>query len=313
MGGHEPRFAALFGWDVMGTPGRFAVAQRSTAECLGLFAEAEGLFTQRGIEFRLIAFETAAERGVQGLLANEWDYIEIGIIPLVSLRADGHDPVIIVGTTPVNTNFLMGRRGLAEVAELAGGRVGCLSSGGQTAAVARAVLARSGIADAVELVALGKYSAIFDAVAAGKIDGAILAGDFRFLGEVRHGMRVIADIGGEIRMPGTCVVTTRREIARNPDLARQIVRTYVDAVHAFKTRPDVAKAFLRQHLKFERDVIDRIYEYYQSIFQTVPRPSLAHVQVAIDEIAKERPDVARITPADLIEPRFLDEMEAELR
>ena len=166
----------------MGAPARFAVAQRSTAECLGLFAAAQRLFERRGVDFDLVAFETAAERGVEGLIAGEWDYIEIGVIPLVRLRADGHDPAIVVGTTPMNTNFLMGRHDITRMTELAGGRIGCLSLAGQTAAVARAVLARSGVADAVELVPFGKYSKIFDAVSAGDIDGAILAGDFRFLG-----------------------------------------------------------------------------------------------------------------------------------
>jgi ABC-type nitrate/sulfonate/bicarbonate transport system substrate-binding protein len=294
----------------MGISARFAVATRSTAECLGLFAAAERRFERRGVDFQLVAIETAAERGVEGLVAGEWDYIEIGVIPLIRLRADGHDPAIVVGTTPMNTNFLMGRRDIRRVAELAGGRVGCLSLGGQTAAAARAVLGRNGIADTVELVPLGKYSKIFDAVAAGDIDGAILAGDFRFLGEVRHGMRILADIGREIGMPGTCVVTTRREVARKPELAKQIVGTYVDAVHVFKTNPDIAKAFLHNHLDFEGNVIDRIYEYYRSIFQT--RPSLPHIQVAIDDVAKVRPDVSGMTPADLIEARFLDEIDAEL-
>jgi len=294
----------------MGIPARFAVAQRSTAECLGLFAAAQRLFERRGVDFDLVAFETAAERGVEGLIAGEWDYIEIGVIPLVRLRADGHDPAIVVGTTPMNTNFLMGRHDITRVSELAGGRIGCLSLAGQTAAVARAVLARSGVADAVELVPLGKYSKIFDAISAGDIDGAILAGDFRFLGEARHGMRIIADIGSEIRMPGTCVVTTRREIARKPELAKQIVGAYVDAVHIFKTHPDTAKAFLHNHLEFEEGIIERIYEYYRSIFQT--RPSLPHIQVAIDDIAKVRPNVYGMTSADLIETRFLNEIETEL-
>jgi ABC-type nitrate/sulfonate/bicarbonate transport system substrate-binding protein len=125
-------------------------------------------------------------------------------------------------------------------------------------------------------------------------------------------MRVIADIGAEIGMPGTCVVTTRREIGRKPELAKQIVGTYVDAIHAFKSRPEIAKAFLRNHLKFEKNVTESIYEYYRPIFQTVPRPSLPHIQVAIDEIAKTRPNVSGVTPAELIETRFLDEIESEL-
>ena len=292
---------------------RFAVAQRSTAECLGLFAESQGLFSDWGIDFHLVAFETAAERGTQGLLAGEWDYIEIGVTPLVHLLADGHDPVIVVGTTRVSTNFLMGRHDIMKVTDLAGGRVGCLSLGGQTAAAARAVLAPHGIMEAVELVPMVTYLNLFNAIAAGEIEGAILAGDIRFPAEANHGMRVLVDIGAATSIAGTCVVTTRQEIVRDPNLARRIVRTYADAVQAFKTRPDAAKVFLTDHLGFKANVIEQIYEFYRTFFQTVPRPSLSNIQIAIDEIAKERPDAARITPANLVEPRFLNEIEMASR
>jgi hypothetical protein len=70
----------------MGILARFAVAQRSTAECLGLFAAAQRQFERRGVDFQLVAFETAAERGIEGLIAGQWDYIEIGVVPLVRLR-----------------------------------------------------------------------------------------------------------------------------------------------------------------------------------------------------------------------------------
>jgi ABC-type nitrate/sulfonate/bicarbonate transport system substrate-binding protein len=304
---------AVAGERIKETPCRFAVAQRSTAECLGLFAEAQGLFAARAVDFQLIAFETAAERGTQGLLAGEWDYIEIGYTPLVRLVAEGRDPVVIVGTTPLNTNFLMGRRDIATLADLRGGRIGCLSLGGQTAAAARAVLQPHGLADAVELVPLVTYARIFDAVAEGKIEGAILAGDIRFPGEVRHGMRVLADIGAVTGMPGTCVVTTRREIARNSDLTARVVRTYVDAIEAFRARPDAARAFLAGHLGFDADVIARVYDYFRSVFPPLPRPSPANVRIAIDEIAKEFPAARHMTPDALIDQRFLDAIERESR
>jgi hypothetical protein len=40
---------------------------------------------------------------------------------------------------------------------------------------------------------------------------------------------------------------------------------------------------------------------------------LPHIQVAIDEIAKVRPEVRGMAPANLIETCFLDEIDAELR
>ena len=75
----------------MGIPARFAVAQRSTAECLGLFAAAQRLFERRGVDFQLVAFETAAERGVEGLTAGEWDY-------RFGSKAD-------IATSPTNVRF----------------------------------------------------------------------------------------------------------------------------------------------------------------------------------------------------------------
>ena len=124
---------------------------------------------------------------------------------------------------------------------------------------------------------------------------------------------MLVDIGAATKLAGTCLVTTRREIERDSNLARRIVRTYADAVQAFKTRPDAAKVFLTDHLGFKANVIEKIYEFYRTFFQTVPRPSLSNIQIAIDEIAKERPDAARITPADLVEPHFLDEIETASR
>ena len=53
----------------MGTPARFAVALRSTAECIGLFAAAQKRFEKRGVDFQLVAFDTAAERGIEGPLS----------------------------------------------------------------------------------------------------------------------------------------------------------------------------------------------------------------------------------------------------
>jgi ABC-type nitrate/sulfonate/bicarbonate transport system substrate-binding protein len=291
-------------------PVRFAVAQKSTAECLGLFAADQGVFAARGIAFELVAFETAAERGMAGLFAGEWDYIEIGIVPLVRLVADGLDPVIVAGTTPLNTNVLMGRRDIADIAALAGGRIGCLSLGGQTAAAARAALAPHGLEDAVTLVPLGAYAKIFDAVAAGEVEGAILAGDIRFPAEVRLGMRVLADIGAATGMPGTCVVTTRRELAASPERTRRIVHAYADAVQAFRDRPEEARAFLGTLLGFEAEEIERVYTAYRDIFPADLRLSLPNVQVAIDEVAKSHPAAARVIPADLMDLRFIDELGA---
>lgn len=297
-----------------GTRVNFAVALRATAECLGMFAAELGLFAANGIEFELKGFETAAEKGMAGLKDGTWDYLEIGMTPLIPRIADGQDPVVLLATTAVNSNFLMGHRDVADIAMLQGCRIGCLSNTGQTAFAANTVLAKYGVADTVELVALGTYPAIFAAVAAGEVQGAILAADYRFHGSVHHGMNALADIGAATGLPGTALISTRHIVARAPDVTLNIVRTYVQAIDRFKTDSDAAIPFLHRHLNIDdADVVAGIHGYFAETFARLPYPAAANIQIAIDETAKSRPDAARLTPADLIDNSFLDTVAREMQ
>ncbi len=290
----------------------FAVALRATAECLGMFAAETGLFAANGIDFRLKGFETAAEKGMAGLKDGSWDYLEIGMTPLIPRIVDGQDPVVLLATTAVNSNFLMGHRDVTDIAMLQGGRIGCLSNTGQTAFAANTVLSKYGVADGVELVALGTYPAIFAAVADGEVQGAILAADYRFHGAVHHGMNALADIGAATGLPGTALISTRHVVSREPELTLGIVRTYVQVIQRFKTDPDTAIPFLHRHLNIDdADVVAGIHGYFADTFERLPYPLAANLQVAIDETAKKRPEAARLTPADLVDTRFLDAVKAE--
>ena len=295
-----------------GTVVNFAVALRATAECLGMFAAEVGLFTKNDIDFHLQGFETAAEKGMAGLKDGTWDWLEIGVTPLVPRIADGQDPVVLLATTAVNSNFLMGHRDVTDVAMLEGRRVGCLSNTGQTAFAANTVLAQHGIAGTVELVPLGTYPKIFTAVANGDVQGAILAADYRFHGSVHYAMNALADIGAATGLPGTALISTRHVTARDPELTLRIVRTYIQAIHRFKTDRETAIPFLLRHLNLDDGaVVAGIYDYFAKTFERLPYPAAANIQRAIDETAKTRPDVAHITPADLVDTSFLDTVAGE--
>lgn len=289
-----------------------AVALRATAESLGMFAAEVGLFAENGIDFRLQGFETAAEKGMAGLKDGTWDWLEIGVTPLVPRVADGQDPVVLLATTAVNSNFLMGHRDVTEVMALKGAKIGCLSNTGQTAFAANTVLSQYGFADTVELVPLGTYPKIFAAVAAGEVQGAILAADYRFHGVVHHGMHALADIGAATGLPGTALISTRQVTNREPELALRIVRTYVKAIHRFKTDRKTVIPFLHRHLNIDdADVVAGIYDYFAEIFERLPYPGMENIQRAIDVSAKSKPNAANVTPEDLVDTSFLDTVAGE--
>ena len=125
-------------------------------------------------------------------------------------------------------------------------------------------------------------------------------------------MRMMADIGAEFSFLGPCIATSRKFIAADRDLAKRLVRAYVETIHTFKTRGDEVVAMLGRYLSIDdRAVVVDIHRYYADRFQAAPRPPAASLQRLIDTYNDKVPAAARMTPADLTDNSLLDELERE--
>lgn len=290
---------------------RLALGLRSTAQFLGRLAVETEIFERLGVDVRIVAMETAAPAALAGLTEDAFDIAEIGAVPIVDGILDGRDPVIVLAPEPISALFIVARRDIETATALTGGRLGVLSESGQTGVSASAMLHRWGLDQRVGLAALGTYPAIFAALADGTIEAGLLTADWRFAGERPHGMHALVDLGETFGFQGPVVATTRRLIADAPDKMRAVVAGYVEAIRLFKTDRKTVLPLLAAHLGFEdADSVAAAYDFYVPRFQDIPRPSIEGIQRVIDRRADNDPAARAMTPDDVCDLNFLDEIAA---
>jgi ABC-type nitrate/sulfonate/bicarbonate transport system substrate-binding protein len=291
---------------------RVAIGLLSTAESLDWIGREAGIFARHGIDLDIVRSQTTGPVAAGGLNDGSWECADVGSQPIVECHLKGFDSIVLLAVEAIGATFLVTRHDVVDKSQLAGGCIGVLSSGGQTEFSALAILRKWGMLDRVKLVNLGTSPRIYDALAKGEVEGGIFTADHRFLGERQHGMRMMADVGAEFSFLGPCIATSRKFIARDRDLARRLVRAYVETIHFFKTRGDEVVPMLGRYLAIDDPaVVVDIHRYYADRFQAAPRPPAASLQRLIDSYRDAYPAAARMTPSDVTDNSLLDEIERE--
>ncbi|RJF69410.1 ABC transporter substrate-binding protein [Rhodopseudomonas palustris] len=292
---------------------RLAIGIRSTAQSLAVVGLAAGAFRQAGIDLVIAGMETAGPAGITGLVDGDWDIAEFGAVPVVQWALEGHDPVILLAAEPRPALFIVGAADIKEPGQLRGRDIGVLTAAGQTGYCAAQMLGRWGLSSAeVSIASLKRYPVIFEELRAGRIAAGVLPADYRFAAAPSEGLSVLSDLSEEFDFQGPVVVTTRRLAAMRPDLVARVVEGYARAVHAFRTKPDLARAALRRHLDFTDEAgVARIYEFYTARFSRVPRASFSGLQKVLDSFVADYPAAASMSPLQIYDPSFLDALERD--
>ena len=287
----------------MGT--RAAIALRAAFQSVAWVGVEAGIFRRHGIE---VAFtlETGGPRAAAGTVRGDWEFCHTGDVPVVEGVAQGQDPVLIVApTAPHDAAFLMARRAIKTPEQLANTRIGGVDAKGQFGQAVRALLDSWGVP--ANVVSLGSFHAVYNALASGEIDAGYLPVDLRFLGENELGLNAIA--GLPVGAGG--IVTTRRLIAANRELVARFVHASVDTIALFKTQPDVVVPILQRFLQIDdRRSVQQLLAHYAPLFQASPRPTFAsELQQLKGIVARTYPAASTIKPEDLADASFVDELE----
>jgi ABC-type nitrate/sulfonate/bicarbonate transport system substrate-binding protein len=200
----------------------------------------------------------------------------------------------------------MTRNEITQLAQLDGKKVGILTETGQTSVAARITVEKAGAIAAY--VPLLKFERIYAALAAGEIDAGALSIDLRFAGEARYGWNAFA-----IHEFGTPSVfaTTRKLIASNRPLLVSVMQGFVETIHLFKTKPDIAVPLLQRYLKMEdRKAAEELHAFHVSVFQKVPRPSFPGMQTLRDLLTPKYPGAVSLKETDIADPSFVDELDS---
>ncbi|MBK8436404.1 MAG: ABC transporter substrate-binding protein [Austwickia sp.] len=220
-----------------------------------------GLFAQYGVPSARPVLFRSWEALAQAFTVGEVDLVHLLLPFAVQLRFGRSVPARVLGWGHANGSALTVRRGITRMEHLAGGtvaipywwsvhnvllqrmlaaaglQVGLRGNAATTAATAGSAGSRSGVVSLVVMPPAEMASAL----AAGQIDGFVVADPFSAVAEANGSGTVLRFLGDVWRSHGCCAVVVRQElIERAPRVVQGITDAVVDAQRWAQThREDV--------------------------------------------------------------------------
>jgi ABC-type nitrate/sulfonate/bicarbonate transport system substrate-binding protein len=287
-------------------PIRVATGLLATWQSTAWLGAETGLFKKRGIDMTLPAIAVGGPQAAAGVIRGEWEFAHTGALPVAEEVLKGRDIVILATPTSEFVNsFVMTRKEITDLSQLAGKKVGVLTETGQTSVAARITVEKAGAA--ATYVPLIKFDRIFAALDAGEIDAGALPVDLRFAGEHRYGWHAFPI--NEFGTP-SIFATTRKLIASNRELVMNVMQGFVETIHLFKTRPDIVVPLLQRYLHIDdRKAAEELHAFHVPLFQKVPRPSFPGMQTLRDLLVAKYPSAGSLKEPDIADSSFIDELE----
>jgi ABC-type nitrate/sulfonate/bicarbonate transport system substrate-binding protein len=288
---------------------RMTMGLRATVQSIPWIGTEAGVFRKHGLHVEFPALEVGGPESAAGLVRGDWEFSQTGTVPIAEEVLKGNDPVILLRNAAPHVGiFVMTRREFTSLQLLDGRKVGVLTNAtsGQAGINTRLAVEQAGAT--ASYVGLGTFENIYKALAAGDVDAGAMPVDLRFLGETEHGWHAFPTSG--LGLP-SIVATTRRRVRENRELALAVVRSIVETIHLFKTRPDVAIPLLQQFMNFkERRTAEAVHAFYVPLLPAVPRPDLSSGIPMLRKIFATRYQAAaNLQEADIADASIIDEVE----
>ncbi|HXK31112.1 MAG TPA: ABC transporter substrate-binding protein [Candidatus Binatia bacterium] len=267
-----------------------------------------GLFKKHGLIIDELPIRDTLSAGVQSLIGVDF-LIGFGNPMAILQPVAGGADVALVGAHVSYDQYGMGvATGVSSVKELKGKKVGVSALGARSDLIARVILRRAGLDPArdVELVAAGLAPARALALSKNLVQGVPLnqavAAEAQKLGikilELKS-VPVVTDL----------LMTTRSFIKREEDAVRRFMRGYADAIHHFVSRRDDSLAILKKYFPNNQGLtVNAMYDSFSAQLRPLPELNGEALQALVDVgAAMEKPSKS-LKPADITEPRFVDEL-----
>jgi ABC-type nitrate/sulfonate/bicarbonate transport system substrate-binding protein len=268
------------------------------------------LFEKNGLDVEVLYLESALVQ--RALIAGNIAFGEMTGSLMSAPKLQGADLVMIAGFLNQLVYRLAVRPEIKTVADLKSKRVGVSRFGAGADRATRLLLTKLGLNPATDVVLLqvGGGATRLAALSANSIDAAILEPpDDRKAQDA--GMRVLANME-EMRIPfqHTGLVTTRAQLAKSPDVARRVVKSFVEGIHLAMVNSEIPKKAFRKHLRLqqERDLEDA-YQILRGFLPRKPYPTLDGFKAVFAELAEQIPSAKTADPKDFVDTRFLEELD----
>jgi ABC-type nitrate/sulfonate/bicarbonate transport system substrate-binding protein len=269
------------------------------------------LFEKYGLDATVI-YISGSVRGIQAILAGEIPIGEGGGPGLTSARLAGGDVVAIAGNINVLPYYLVAQPSIKKPEDLRG-KIGGNHIAGTTAEFAlRVGLKKLGLNPAkdVNLRVIGGSIERMVALQKGIVNFTVVTEAGKAMAE-KLGYPMIVDMAAlEIPFPQNGVYTSTRFIREQPDIVRRYMRAYVEAIYFFKTHKEESIKIMQKYSRVnERNPVEESWTWHVRYTPDAPYPPVEGYQTILQDLASTNPKAAQANAKDLIDSRFVKELE----
>ena len=286
------------------------VSLSPTAGPLWIAYEA-GLFKRNNINAELL-YIPGGSTIIQAIVSGDVKIANMAPPSAIGAWAKGFDLSLVASGVDQLLETVVTGASIKTVADLKNKKIGVSRFGSLTDMALREALRHYKLNPDKDVTILqtGGEATRFAALTSGAIDGAMLSGD-KLVQAEKMGYHVTIDLSQlPIYYPVNGVITSRKFVASNRDIARGFLRAWVEGIKIFKTDKDQSLKVLAKYLKVQdREVLEKSYEIYRPVYKKIPHGDRRAVKFALEQMAKEIPESAKLNADDFIDNSILSELE----
>jgi NitT/TauT family transport system substrate-binding protein len=275
-------------------------------------AEDSGIFKKNGLDTKLVFIE-GGSRGAQALLAGEVPFVVADGSSALTSRLAGADTTIILGLVNTFPYTLISAPEIKDVAQLRGKKVAISRFGSATDVATRVALRKVGLNAErdVTILQIGAQNARFAALKAGSVDAAVITPPFTLTARALGFKSLLNMVDLNLPTSQSAVLTTDSVIRRNPELVSSVVKSFVEAIHFYRTRKKDSIVILKNFLRYTND--EEVEEAYNEAgLKLVPiklYPSIEGLQSILQTLEETNPKAKNRKAEEFVNVSFLEKLD----
>jgi NitT/TauT family transport system substrate-binding protein len=289
----------------------FLYTARVMSQSYPWIAQEAGLFKKYDLEVPVV-FVTPGAPAVAAILSGDSEVAQIGAASITRPFVQGNkDPVFIAGVKSMLTHSILAKPDIKRPEQLKGKKIGVSRIGSNPHYFAVQALRHYGIdSREVSYIQAGGAPETLAALVAQGIDAAVLTvpTDAQALKLGYHYVIYGPDL--RIAYAATTFNTRRSIIAKRGPVISRFMRAMAEAAKMMHTDKEFTFKVLEKYLRVDdRKLLEASYNVEIKSLEPRLAIKLEGIQSTLDEIAPTEPRAKTVKPQEMVDTRYLDEME----
>ena len=272
-------------------------------------ADVSGLFKKNKLDVEVIYMP--GNISAPSLMAGEVQFGQMTGALMSPVRLQGGDPVMLVSIQELLDDRLMARPNITKPEELKGKRIAISRFGAASHMRVLNMLPRFGLTEKdVTFLQIGDTPARIIAMVGNAADASTFSPPDHLASQLT-GMRTLLNMAElNIFYQGTGLVATQRYIARNRDIVRRMVKSYIEAIHIVRTNAEETKrAFVKYRKTKDPKQLEDAYQTLRETVKAKPYPNMEAFKTIFKDVSDRIPAAKTANPKDFVDTSFLEELD----